>query len=133
MNAGHRLHGAMGLPEFFGPAALGMESVHAAPPVPIIETERMGSADLREVRRDLTVMGIALTQRDFTGEGDGDRNGHGTPCAATVFGRELKGTRNGVACGLDDALNGKVLGEGGRDGSQIMGGRLIEDGLSDGF
>ncbi len=182
MNAGHRLRGATGLPNSFGPAARRIESAHVAPPVPTIETERMGSAELRELRRDPTVMGIArsmptqlirpagegaaqasagtatwgvravgadvspfdgtgvrvavldtgidaghpafagvaLTQRDFTGEGDGDRNGHGTHCAGTVFGRDVEGTRIGVARGVDEALIGKVLGEGGGGSSQML-------------
>jgi subtilisin family serine protease len=52
---------------------------------------------------------ISLTQKDFTGEGDGDENGHGTHCAGTVFGRDVNGTRIGVARGVTDVLIGKVL------------------------
>jgi subtilisin family serine protease len=53
--------------------------------------------------------GVRLTQKDFTGEGDGDENGHGTHCAGTVFGRDVDGTRIGVARGITDVLIGKVL------------------------
>jgi subtilisin family serine protease len=53
--------------------------------------------------------GVTLTQKDFTGEGDGDQNSHGTHCAGTVFGRDVDGTRIGVAPGVTDVLIGKVL------------------------
>jgi subtilisin family serine protease len=48
--------------------------------------------------------GLHVTQRDFTGEGDGDHDGHGTHCAATIA---------GVAPGLAELLVGKVVGGGG--------------------
>jgi len=53
--------------------------------------------------------GVTLVQRDFTGEGNGDQNGHGTHCAGTIFGRPVDGTRIGVAPGVTRALIGKVL------------------------
>lgn len=53
--------------------------------------------------------GIKLNQRDFTGEGNGDANGHGTHCAGTIFGRKVSGQRIGVAPGVTDVLIGKVL------------------------
>lgn len=55
--------------------------------------------------------GIELIQKDFTGEGDGDRNGHGTHVAGTIFGQTVQGVRFGVAPGVRRALIGKVLGE----------------------
>lgn len=63
--------------------------------------------------------GVDLVQKDFTGEGNGDLNGHGTHCAGTIFGREVNGTRIGVAPGVNKALIGKVLdrnGGGSSDG-----------------
>src|SRR4051794_28983846 len=33
--------------------------------------------------------GLQITQRDFTGDGDGDHDGHGTHCAGTIAGREV--------------------------------------------
>lgn len=54
--------------------------------------------------------GVEIEQRDFTGEGDGDDNGHGTHCAGTVFGQDVDGKRIGVAPGVKKALIGKVLG-----------------------
>lgn len=53
---------------------------------------------------------LRVTQRDFTGEGDGDRDGHGTHCAATIAGGEVDGCRCGVAPGVDELLAGKVIG-----------------------
>lgn len=57
--------------------------------------------------------GMTLIERDFTATGAGDANGHGTHCAGTFFGRDLGGVRIGVAPGVERALIGKVLGEGG--------------------
>jgi subtilisin family serine protease len=57
--------------------------------------------------------GLRVTQRDFTGEGDGDPIGHGTHCAGTIAGREVNGYRYGVAPGIDELLVGKVLGTDG--------------------
>lgn len=64
--------------------------------------------------------GITLVQKDFTGEGDGDGHGHGTHCAGTVFGRDVNGTRIGVARGVKKALIGKVLGTNGGGDSDML-------------
>jgi subtilisin family serine protease len=67
--------------------------------------------------------GVELVQRDFSGAGDGDRQGHGTHCAGTIFGRDVDGTRIGVAGGVSKALVGKVLGDdGGGDSDMIFRG-----------
>jgi subtilisin family serine protease len=56
---------------------------------------------------------------DFTIEEQGtpgsahDVNGHGTHVAGTIFGRDVNGTRIGVAPGIKKALIGKVLGPNG--------------------
>ncbi|UZA71708.1 S8 family serine peptidase [Pseudomonas viridiflava] len=52
-----------------------------------------------------------INERDFTGEGNGDRNGHGTHCAGTIFGRDINNQRIGVARGVSRALIGKVIGQ----------------------
>jgi subtilisin family serine protease len=57
--------------------------------------------------------GVNLVQRDFTGEGSADQHGHGTHCAGTIFGRDVDGTRIGVARGVEKAIIGKVLGQNG--------------------
>jgi subtilisin family serine protease len=61
--------------------------------------------------------GVTLVQQDFTGDGNGDGQGHGTHCAGTVFGRDVNGTRIGVAPGVTRALIGKVLNNQGSGSS----------------
>lgn len=61
--------------------------------------------------------GINIIEKDFTGEGNGDSNGHGTHVAGTVFGREVDGARIGVASGIKRALIGKVLSSKGDGGT----------------
>jgi subtilisin family serine protease len=63
---------------------------------------------------------MRLTQRDFTGEGDGDPVGHGTHCAGTIAGREVNGYRFGVAPGVEELLVGKVLGSEGGSTDALM-------------
>jgi subtilisin family serine protease len=58
-------------------------------------------------------VGAQPVEQDFTGEGNGDRNGHGTHCAGTIFGREVDGFRIGVAPGVTRPLIGKVLDSNG--------------------
>lgn len=64
--------------------------------------------------------GVMLVEKDFTGDGNGDAHGHGTHCAGTVFGRDVNGTRIGVARGLKRALIGKVLGGQGGGSDAIV-------------
>src|SRR5262249_54000220 len=64
--------------------------------------------------------GIELVEQDFTGDGNGDQAGHGTHCAGTVFGRDVGGTRIGIARGVTRALIGKVLGNDGRGSSEAL-------------
>ena len=64
--------------------------------------------------------GVTLIQQDFTGSGNQDGNGHGTHCAGTIFGREVDGTRIGVAPGVTEALIGKVLGDNGSGSSEML-------------
>lgn len=67
--------------------------------------------------------GVELVQEDFSGSGNGDRQGHGTHCAGTIFGRDVAGSRIGVARGVRKALIGKVLGDnGGGDSDMIFKG-----------
>ena len=64
--------------------------------------------------------GVHLVEEDFTGSGNGDKQGHGTHCAGTVLGRDVNGTRIGVAPGVTEARIGKVLGDDGRGQSDWM-------------
>jgi hypothetical protein len=57
--------------------------------------------------------GVELIQRSFVGTEEGDPSGHGTHCAGTLFGRDVAGTRIGVARGIRKALIGKVLDRNG--------------------
>lgn len=62
--------------------------------------------------------GLSLIQKDFTGEGEDDKNGHGTHCAGTFFGRDVGGLRIGIARGSQRALIGKVLNKDGAGTSE---------------
>ena len=64
--------------------------------------------------------GVTLVQSDFSGSGDGDRNGHGTHCAGTILGRDVDGKRIGIARGVKKALIGKVLGDQGGGSSEAL-------------
>ena len=63
--------------------------------------------------------GVTLVQKNFTADGPDDQHGHGTHCAGTIFGRDVGGTRIGVAPGVNKALIGKVLGPGGGSSDDI--------------
>jgi subtilisin family serine protease len=63
---------------------------------------------------------ITLVKKDFTGTGDGDQDGHGTHCAGTIFGRDVGGTRIGIARGVRKAFIGKVIGPGGVAESDVI-------------
>ncbi len=56
---------------------------------------------------------MELVQKDFTGEGNGDLNGHGTNLASLAFGKQVGNQRIGVATGVKKALVAKVLGGAG--------------------
>jgi subtilisin family serine protease len=64
--------------------------------------------------------GVNIVAQDFSGSGNGDRQGHGTHVAGTVFGRDVAGTRIGVARGVTEARIGKVLGDDGSGGSDML-------------
>jgi subtilisin family serine protease len=64
--------------------------------------------------------GINIVQKNFTGEGDGDTNGHGTHCAGTIFGQAVDGLRIGVAPGVDQALIGKVFRSDGSGSTEVI-------------
>ena len=57
--------------------------------------------------------GVGIVEQDFSGSGNGDRQGHGTHCAGTILGRDVEDTRIGVARGVERLLIGKVLGDDG--------------------
>ncbi len=63
---------------------------------------------------------VKITQEDFTGEGNGDKNGHGSHCAGTILGADVKGQRIGIARGVNNLIVGKVLGEKGGGSSEMI-------------
>jgi subtilisin family serine protease len=65
-------------------------------------------------REHAAFAGMNIEEKDFSGCGDGDKHGHGTHCAGTIFGRDVDGSRIGVARGVREALIGKILGDDGR-------------------
>jgi subtilisin family serine protease len=64
--------------------------------------------------------GVDIVEKDFSGSGNGDRNGHGTHCAGTIFGRDVNGKRIGIARGVKRALIGKVLADNGGGSSDMI-------------
>ena len=64
--------------------------------------------------------GVQLVEEDFSGSGIGDKQGHGTHCAGTIFGRDVNGLRIGVARGVTKALIGKVLDDNGQGDSDMI-------------
>ncbi|HET9345383.1 MAG TPA: S8 family serine peptidase [Candidatus Limnocylindrales bacterium] len=76
--------------------------------------------------------GVTVTEKDFTGEGNGDTHGHGTHCAGTIVGRDVNGIRIGVATGVTELLAGKVLGANGGSTEDLVKGIMwaVESGAS---
>ncbi len=59
--------------------------------------------------------GVSLLVQNFTTDATAnDANGHGTHCAGTIAGKDVDGTRIGVAKGLDRLIIGKVLSDSGQ-------------------
>ena len=52
---------------------------------------------------------VTFIQKDFTGSGNQDENGHTTHTAGTIFGRPVENKRFGVAPGVTEVLSAKVL------------------------
>lgn len=64
--------------------------------------------------------GVTIVQEDFSGTGNGDRNGHGTHCAGIIFGRDVDRSRIGIARGVQRVLVGKVLTDNGVGSSEMV-------------
>jgi|694.fasta_scaffold47663_3 subtilisin family serine protease len=71
-------------------------------------------------RQHPAFIGVSIIEEDFSGDGNGDVQGHGTHCAGTIFGRDVDGQRIGVAPGVSTALIGKVLGNDGGGSSEML-------------
>ena len=75
--------------------------------------------------------GLTIMERDFSGSGNGDVQGHGTHCAGTILGHDVDGKRIGIARGVRKALVGKVVGNTGKGSSEAIF-RGIQWALDDG-
>jgi len=64
--------------------------------------------------------GMNVVQEDFSGDGIGDRQGHGTHCAGTICGQDVGGVRIGVARGVAKLLSGKALKDNGSGSSDMI-------------
>jgi subtilisin family serine protease len=64
--------------------------------------------------------GMNVVQEDFSGDGIGDRQGHGTHCAGTICGQDVGGVRIGVARGVSKLLSGKALKDDGSGSSGMI-------------
>ena len=53
--------------------------------------------------------GVTITSKNFSNDVPEDNHGHGTHCAGTIFGRDVDGTRIGVARGVTEAFIAKVI------------------------
>lgn len=53
--------------------------------------------------------GVNIKHKNFTDQSMASASGHGTHCAGTIFGRDVDGVRIGVARGVTEALDAKVL------------------------
>lgn len=63
---------------------------------------------------------LEVETRSFVGNDATDNHGHGTHCAATIFGGDVDGVRIGVAPGVGRALVGKVLDDKGRGSTKSV-------------
>lgn len=101
-------------------SAWGVEAVHA-------NTSPFSGQDVTVAVLDTGIdkdheafTGVTLVTKDFSGSGDADNNGHGTHCAGTILGRDIDGTRIGIARGVTNALAGKVLADNGGGDSRMI-------------
>ena len=76
--------------------------------------------------------GVNLIQRDYTGDGNGDADGHGTHCAGTIFGRNVGGVRIGVAPGVPKAFIGRVFGNDGSGSGSAVLSQAVTDAVEEG-
>ncbi len=64
--------------------------------------------------------GVKIIQQNFTQGPPNDIDGHGTHCAGTIFGRDVSGTRIGIARGVQTALIAKVIDTDGGSTESIV-------------
>ena len=79
-----------------------------------------GGAGYRHRCRARSVRGRGHGGAGFLGLGQWRPAGHGTRCAGTILGRDVEGTRIGVARGVERLMIGKVLGDDGSGDSDMI-------------
>ena len=102
-----------GAAEAGGDVSWGIEEVGAVATGATGSGVKVAVLDTGIDRQHVAFAGVTITEMDLSGDGKGDRQGHGTHCAGTIFGRDVGGVRIGVARGVTDVLVGKVLGDNG--------------------
>jgi subtilisin family serine protease len=60
---------------------------------------------------------VDIEEEDFAGSGNGDKDGHGTHCAGTIFGKDVGDVRIGIARNISKALIAKVFPDSGNGDS----------------
>jgi hypothetical protein len=63
---------------------------------------------------------VTFIQKDFTGTGNQDENGHTTHTAGTILGRPVDNKRFGVAPGVTEVLSAKVLDRNGSGTREVI-------------
>jgi len=114
------------------PIAWGVQAVHADKSAFSGQGVTVALLDTGILDSHPAFKGLVIKQQNFTQEKTAqDDNGHGTHCAGTIFGRDVNGTRIGVAPKVSTALIGKVLDTKGR-GDTIAVARAMNWAASEG-
>lgn len=93
-----------------GKVAWGVEAVEADRSRFTGEGIRVAVLDTGIVSSHQAFDGVSLLVQNFTTDASADDgNGHGTHCAGTIAGRQVNGTRVGIATNIDRLIIGKVL------------------------
>ena len=98
----------------------GIEEVGAAASTLDGTGTRVAVLDTGIDKNHVAFAGKTITEMDFSGDGNGDHQGHGTHCAGTIFGQDVGGVRIGVARGVTDVLIGKVLNDQGSGDTAML-------------
>jgi subtilisin family serine protease len=103
-----------------GEVSWGVEEVGAVASGATGEGVKVAVLDTGIDKHHVAFAGKTITEKDFSGDGNGDRQGHGTHCAGTIFGKDVDGVRIGVAPGVTDILIGKVLNDQGSGDTAML-------------
>ncbi len=100
----------------------GVACIAPTMPTSLIRPLAAAAGDIQEVKTHPAFAGMSdrIVQKDFTGTSDEDKQGHGTHCAGTIFGRDVDGKRIGIARNVSKVLIGKVLSDNGSGNSDMI-------------